>query len=124
MKKKVQAKDKAFIKDAEDIILNDIEDETALKHLSEIWIDDFPELDLGTMDLHEAIETIGENKKKSKAIKTIEDLNKSLGEFIEMQEKKAKKAEKAKAGKKTKSTKKAKSTKKTKKSKSTKKSKK
>lgn len=85
--KTIKPKSKEMIKEAVDIIHNTENDEAAIGFLKETLIDDFPDLDLGRMDLHEAIEVLGkkEDKKDSKKgnMKTIENLNKSLGKFID-----------------------------------------
>lgn len=108
MSNRTKAKPKKIVKEAEDIVINSVEDATAIRYLSEILEDDFPDLDLGRMDLHEALETFDKknaNKNKSKSRKTIENLNNALGEFIDAQESKMnstkKKSVASKAKKKT-----------------------
>lgn len=89
-KKKFQLKSKEYIKETTDIVQNTEDDEAALAFLKDTLIDDYPDLDLGKMDLHEAIGVLDKKKKKSGSKKLIEDLNKSLGDFIDNQESKMK----------------------------------
>lgn len=93
-------KSKEVIKEAVDIILNTEDDEAAIAFLKDTLEDDYPDLDLGRMDLHEAIGVLGGNSikkaKKSGSRKAIEDLNKSLGNFIDTQESNIKKSRKKK----------------------------
>lgn len=110
-RKKIKTKSKDMIKEAVDIVKNSENDESAVAFLRDTLDDDFPDLDLGRMDLHEAIKSIGAQEDKKKATggrKAIEDLNKSLGDFIEIQARKLEEANRKKA-KKTKTTKKSKS---------------
>lgn len=108
-KKKFQLKSKEYIKETTDIIQNTEDDEAALAFLKDTLIDDYPDLDLGKMDLHEAIDVLDKRKKKSASKKLVEDLNKSLGDFIENQESKMKTRKKVKkVVKKTKRTRKRK----------------
>ena len=108
-RKKIKTKSKDMIKEAVDIVKNSENDESAVAFLRDTLDDDFPDLDLGRMDLHEAIKSIGAQEDKKKATggrKAIEDLNKSLGDFIEIQARKLedanrKKVKKAKTTKKT-----------------------
>ena len=96
--KTIKPKSKEMIKEAVDIIHNTEDDEAAISFLKETLIDDFPDLDLGRMDLHEAIEVLGkkeDKKDKTKGnMKTIENLNKSLGDFIDKVENQTKKSTK------------------------------
>ena len=102
--KTIKPKSKEMIKEATDIVQNTESDESAISFLKETLDDDFPDLDLGRMDLHEAIEVLGkkENKKDNKKgnMKTIENLNKSLGNFIDKVENQANVKKKARKRKK------------------------
>ena len=88
MSKKIKAKPKKVIKEAEDIILTSIDDKTAIRYLKEIIEDDFPDLDLGRMNLHEALSALDEKelKNKNKDLSVRENLNNALGSFIDTQE--------------------------------------
>lgn len=90
-KTKFKHKSKDMIDEALDIVKNTEDDDSAIKFLRETLNDDFPDLDLGRMDLHEAIEKLNykeDKENKSHSQKVIEDLNKSLGDFLDIQEKK------------------------------------
>lgn len=92
-----KSKSKDIIKEATDIVLNTEDDNAAIAFLKDTLEDDFPGMDLGRMDLHKAIEVLDTGKNKSKNMKVIEDLNKSLGKFINKAESKSKKVVKKKA---------------------------
>lgn len=92
-------KSKQVIKEATDIVLNTETDDAAIDFLRDTLEDDFPDLDLGRMDLHKAIEVLGKNEnKKTSNMKNIENLNKTLSKFMGQADKKSAK----KAGKKNK----------------------
>lgn len=80
MSKKITPKSRESIKEAVDIVKNTENDDVAVQFLRETLEDDFPELDLGSMDLHEAIKEIG-NQDKKKFFGNIEKAN-SLGEAL------------------------------------------
>lgn len=88
MSKKIKAKPKKIIKEAEDIILTSIDDKTAIRYLKEVIEDDFPDLDLGRMNLHDALSALDEKelKNKEKDFSVVENLNNALGDFIDTQE--------------------------------------
>lgn len=88
MSKKIKAKPKKIIKEAEDIILTSIDDKTAIRYLKEVIEDDFPDLDLGRMNLHDALSALDEKelKNKEKDFSVVENLNNALGNFIDTQE--------------------------------------
>lgn len=91
--KKITPKSKEMIEEASDIIRNAEDDEAAIAFLKDTLEDDYPDLDLGRMNLHEAIDVLSNgNKKKNGNIKLVEDLNSSLGKFIDRQEEKIQKA--------------------------------
>lgn len=96
-KEKFKYKTKEQLKEIADIVKNSETDEAALAFLQDTLEDDFPELDLGKMDLHEASKVLGESepKKKTKG-SLIENLNASLGEFIDKQEENYNKRKKTK----------------------------
>lgn len=124
-KNRIKPKDKDVVREAADIVRNSESDELALAFLQDTLEDDFPDLDLARMDLHEAIKGLGgkqEGKPPKGSKSVIEDLNKSLGDFIEIQAKKLEDANRKKANtkKRTKSKKSAKTTKKAKTTKSAK----
>ena len=88
MKKKITPKKKEMIAEALDIVQNTESDEVAIGFLRETIEDDYPDMDLGSMNLHEAIKVLGHNKDdKSKGLKAIEDLSSSIGAFIDSQKK-------------------------------------
>lgn len=106
---KIKTKSKAVISEAVDIIKNSENDKDAIAFLRDTLEDDFPDMDLGRMDLHQAIDELDfslERRKKSKSVRAIEDLNKSLGDFLDKQEKKVNEIKKKASAKKKKSTKK------------------
>lgn len=84
MDRKLTPKSREYIQEAVDIIRNTEDDEAAIAFLKETLEDDYPDLDLGRMDLHEAIAVLGGGKEKSYAgdRSKIEDLSKSLAEFV------------------------------------------
>jgi len=85
-----------MIKEADDIIRNTLDDENAVAFMQETWIDDFPDLDLGRMDLHEAVDELEHKltkKKLNTGQKAIYDLNRSLDKFIEKHDKARAKAD-------------------------------
>lgn len=86
-KRKISPKSKEYVKEAVDIVRNTEDDKAALEFLKNTLDDDFPDLDLGSMDLHEAIKVLGIDKKTGDR-KRIENLNDSLGEFLEIQKQK------------------------------------
>lgn len=85
--KRFSPKSKAYIKETLDIVNNTENDQDALEFLKDTLEDDFPELELGSMDLHEAIKVLGAEEKKSGGKQVIEDLNRSLTSFIDSQSK-------------------------------------
>lgn len=99
MKKKVVPKDKEMIAEVVDIVRNTEDDAAAIEFLRDTLEDDFPDLELGSMDLHEAIKVLGGNektKKKSVGRQAAENLNDSLGEFLSTQQKKTERKRKPK----------------------------
>ncbi len=82
MDKKIKPKSREMIQEAVDIIRNAEDDEAALAFLQDTLVDDYPDLDLGRMDLHEAIEILNKEKDNSGDKSKIEDLNKSLADFL------------------------------------------
>lgn len=98
MSRRIKPKSRESIQEAVDIIANSHDDESAIDFLRDTLEDDFPDLDLGRMDLHEAIGVLGGNDKKEDNKVKIENLSKSLGEFMKKQDAKnsPKKVEKKK----------------------------
>jgi hypothetical protein len=82
MDKKIKPKSRKMIQEAVDIIRNAEDDEAALAFLQDTLVDDYPDLDLGRMDLHEAIEILNKRENNSGDKRKIEDLNKSLADFL------------------------------------------
>lgn len=95
-KRRIKPKSKAYIKETTDIIENTHDDDLALQFLKDSLDDDYPDMDLASMDLHEAIKVLGsdDNKKKSDSKGIIEDLNASLTDFINSQKKEKPKVKK------------------------------
>lgn len=95
-KRRIKPKSKAYIKETTDIIENTHDDDLALQFLKDSLDDDYPDMDLASMDLHEAIKVLGsdgnEKEKDSKGL--IEDLNASLTDFINSQKKEKPKVKK------------------------------
>lgn len=93
MNRKNNLNSKEAIKEAVDIIRNTEDDEAAMIFLRETLGDNYPELDLGRMDLHEAIEVLGggeENPSQSKGDREkVENLSASLSTFMNSTSKKA-----------------------------------
>lgn len=81
MSKKIKTRSKEEVKEATDIILNTEDDDSAVLFLRETLQDDFPDLELGTMDLHEATKVLGEDKKAEKN-NAIQNLNQAFSEFM------------------------------------------
>ena len=86
-KKRFSPKSKAYIRETSDIVNNTENDQDALEFLKDTLEDDFPELELGSIDLHEAIKVLGAEEKKSGSKQVVEDLNRSLTSFIDSQSK-------------------------------------
>lgn len=90
---RLRTKSKEEIQEAVDIVMNSEDDEAAMEFLMDTLGDDFPELDLGAMDLHEAIGVLGgdevdkEDKSQSGDREAVENLNKTLGEFMDRKSK-------------------------------------
>lgn len=86
-KRRVEPKSKEYVRETLDIVQNTEDDEAALDFLKNALDDDYPDLDLGSMDLHEAIKVLDPDKEKTKSKQVIEDLNSSLISFIDSQNK-------------------------------------
>lgn len=86
--RKIKPRTKEKMKEIADIVKNSETDEAALEFLQDALEDDFPELELGKMDLHEASKILGgdEPEREPKG-NLVENLNASLGKFIDKQEK-------------------------------------
>lgn len=75
-KRKRKAKSKKLIREAESVVKNSVEDETAIKYLSELVGDDFPGLEnLGSMDLHEALDVLEEKSISDNSSFKSKDIN-------------------------------------------------
>lgn len=81
MSKKIKTKSKEEVKEATDIILNTEDDDSAVVFLRETLQDDFPDLELGSMDLHEATKVLGGDKESSKNT-AIKNLNQAFSDFM------------------------------------------
>lgn len=99
MGNRINPNSKEMIKEALDIIKNTEDDEAAVAFLSDTLSDNFPDLDLGRMDLHEAIEVLGgEEVEENNAVgnrEKIENLNDSLSQFMDTIKKKDSKVKKS-----------------------------
>lgn len=100
---KLKPKSRELVQEAADIVRNSEDDQAAISFLQDTLEDDYPDLELGSMDLHEAIETLGfgEDKPKRKGSsfgnrEEVENLSKALGNFMNKSNK-PKAAPKAKA---------------------------
>lgn len=83
MKNRIKPKSKKMVNEAVDIILNTDDDSSAVSFLQDTLEDDFPDLDLGKMDLHEAIGVLGGDEPEEKKKKTgFENINKALEMFM------------------------------------------
>lgn len=83
---RLQPKSREVIKEAADIVRNSEDDGAAIDFLRNTLDDDFPDLDLGSMDLHEAIKVLG-NEQEEGDMNAIKNLNEALGEFMNKQSK-------------------------------------
>lgn len=85
-RKRLVPKSREIIKEAVDIIKNTENDEAAISFLRDTLEDDYPNLDLGRMNLHEAVNSLNVKEyKKSTSIMNVENLNETLGDFINIQ---------------------------------------
>ena len=76
------------MKEVADIVKNAENDEAALAFLQDTLEDDFPDLELGTMDLHEAIKSLGGEEADKDALgdrETMENLTAKLESFMMVQ---------------------------------------
>lgn len=115
MKKRILPKDREMISEALDIVMNTEDDEAAIAFLRDTLDDDYPDLDLGSMNLHEALDILqigedvpGKPGTPGKPIDATIDINKAFAELMELKERRAKQAKKTKKTRKTKKTKKTK----------------
>ena len=84
MSKVFKPKSKEMIKEAADIVRNSQDDESAIEFLRDTLDDDFPDMELGSMDLHEAIKVLG-GEKVAGDKDAIRNLNKALSDFMSKQ---------------------------------------
>lgn len=88
-KGRLKPKSKEYIQEAVDIVMNTENDDAALSFLKETLDNDFPDLELGKMDLHEAIKVLGNDRGRNTGRrKTIENLNDSLEKLVKSRGKK------------------------------------
>lgn len=88
-RRRLEPKSKEFMKEVSDIVKNAENDEAALAFLQDTLDDDFPGMELGSMNLHEATKVLGGSEPepiKTEKLNVVENLNKSLGDFIDKQE--------------------------------------
>lgn len=85
-KKKIKATERKKVKEAVDIIRHVDDDDLARQFLQDTLDEDyFPDMDLGSMDLHEAVEELDRKTKRRKMSagqKIIADLTSSLDDFM------------------------------------------
>lgn len=85
-KQRFKPKSREMIREAADIVRNSQDDDAAIEFLRDTLDDDFPDMELGTMDLHEAIKVLdGEEAAGDK--EAIRNLNEALGDFMKRQNK-------------------------------------
>lgn len=96
----VLPRSKKVVKEASDIILNTEDDKDAVHYLRETLTDDFPEIDISKMSLHEASEVLNDGQTKKSGGKVTQDLISELNDFVMKsaieREKKARKESKRK----------------------------
>lgn len=80
-KMRLKPKSREMIKEAADIVRNSEDDGAAIAFLQQTLDDDFPDLELGSMDLHEAIKVLGKDEQVGDR-KALENLNQALGDFM------------------------------------------
>lgn len=93
---RLKPKSKELIKEAADIVINSDNDEAAIQFLRETLDDDFPDLELGSMDLHEAIKVLGTDDDKARHKVDLENLDEALAAFMKRDAKNNKKKRKRK----------------------------
>lgn len=93
---RLKPKSKELIKEAADIVINSDNDEAAIQFLRETLDDDFPDLELGSMDLHEAIKVLGTDDDKARHKVDLENLDEALAAFMKRDAKNNKKKGKRK----------------------------
>lgn len=82
-RKEFKRKSREVVREATDIVLNTESDEAAVDFLRDTLGDDFSHMELGSMNLHEAIEVLGiEDSSKSRNMMNIENLNETLNKFM------------------------------------------
>lgn len=86
-KGKLKPKSRELVQEAADIVRNSEDDQAAISFLQDTLEDDYPDMELGSMDLHEAIKTLGFGEEKGKVTgagnrDAIENLSKALGSFM------------------------------------------
>lgn len=87
MKRKLNPKPKEMIQDAVDIVLNTEDDKAAVAFLKDTLVDDYPDLDLGSMDLHEASKVLDKEGEHNETVNP-EDLLKAVEEFMKSRDNK------------------------------------
>lgn len=76
-KSRLKTKPVDKMKELADIVKNSETDEIALEFLKEAWEDDFPDLELEKMNLHEAVDILTESQRENNTKKESE-LNSDL----------------------------------------------
>lgn len=80
--KKIQPKSKEMIREAADIIINSDDDAAAIGFLRDTLDDDFPDLELGSMDLHDAIKVLEGSQETVSRKRGLENLNNAFESFM------------------------------------------
>lgn len=80
--KKIQPKSKEMIREAADIIINSDDDAAAVGFLRDTLDDDFPDLELGSMDLHDAIKVLDGSQESVTRKRGLENLNNAFDSFM------------------------------------------
>lgn len=93
---RLKPKSKELVKEAADIVINSDDDEAAVQFLRETLDDDFPDLELGSMDLHEATKVLGTSEDKARHKVDLENLGEALAAFMKRDAKNNKKERKRK----------------------------
>lgn len=94
--RRLKPKSKELIEEAADIVINSESDEAAIQFLRETLDDDFPDLELGSMDLHEAIKVLGADEDKVQHKVNLKNLDEALAAFMKRDAKNNKKKRKRK----------------------------
>lgn len=100
---KIKRKTREDIEDVNKVVNSYENDSDAIRHLQDIIGDEYPEIDLTKMDLHEAVDVFDElrgNQKKQGNKAKVEDLMSELDNFISLSKKPSKTTKKKRKKKK------------------------